>query len=228
MIRPVLILRPLDGALQTERRAQELGLRTIVDPLFVVEPIAWSAPPAQNFDCLLLTSANAAAYGGAQLETYRKLPVLAVGKATARTAEKVGFQIERTGASDGQSLLNALPAERYGSILWLAGEQHSVLDAGRRELHIFPVYRSRAIALGDRATACLRGEAVVLLHSVRAARHLVAEMDRMRIARDRHHVVAFSAKVAEAAERGWRSLRIAEYPDDDALLSVATGLCQNE
>lgn len=228
MIRPVLILRPLDGALQTERRAQELGLQTVVDPLFVVEPIAWAAPAMEEFDSLLLTSANSVACGGAQLDTYRSLPVLAVGEATARAAENAGFQLEGIGSSDGQSLLDGLPAARYRNILWLAGEQHSALDAGERELHIVPVYRSRALALGDKAAACLQAEAAVLLHSARAARHLAAEMDRLHIGRDRHHAVAFSAKVAEAAGQGWRSLQTAQHPDDGALLSLATGLCQNE
>jgi len=228
MSRPVLILRPLVAALQTERRAQELGLQTVVDPLFVIEPIAWPAPAAEDFDSLLLTSANSIACGGPQLGTCLSLPVLAVGEATARAAENAGFQLEGIGSSDGQSLLDGLPADRYRNILWLAGEQHSALDAGERELHIVPVYRSRALILGDKAAACLQAEAVVLLHSARAARHLAAEMDRLHIGRDRHHAVAFSAKVAEAAGQGWRSLQMAQHPDDDALLSLATGLCQSE
>tara|TARA_R100001244_G_scaffold86820_10_gene66469 strand:+ start:3849 stop:4535 length:687 start_codon:yes stop_codon:yes gene_type:complete len=228
MTLPVLILRPMDGARQTERRAQELGLQTVVDPLFSVEPMTWSGPAVQDFDALLLTSANAVAYGGTQLESYHPLPVLAVGEATAAAAVNAGFHIAQTGASGAQTLLDVQPAGRHRSILWLAGEQHGALDAGERQLHIVPVYRSRAIALGKKALACLRAETVVLLHSARAARHLAAELDRLHIRRDRHHAVAFSAKVAEAAGQGWRSVHTACRPDDDALLSLATGLCQSE
>ena len=214
--------------MQTERRAQERGLQTVVDPLFSIGPVAWSAPAAQEFDALLLTSANAVASGGAELDAYKPLPVLAVGEATARTAEKAGFPIEKTGASSGQALLDSLAEDRYRKILWLAGEQHSQLDARQRELHIVPVYRSTAVALGEKAVACLQRETVILLHSARAARHLVAELGRLRIKQDRHHALAFSAKVAQAAGQGWRSLQIAEHPDDDALLSLATGLCRDE
>ena len=228
MPRPLLILRPLDGALQTEQRAKERGLQVVVDPLFVVEPVAWSAPPAEDFDALLLTSANAVARGGGQLATFRSLPVLAVGEATASAAENAGFQVAKQGASGGQALLDSLAVQEYLRILWLAGEQHSALDATGRDLHIAPVYRSRAAGLGEKAMACLQGEAVVLLHSARAARHLAAELDRLQMKRDRHHAVAFSAKVAEAAGQGWRSVCIADHPDDDALLSLATGLCQSE
>jgi len=228
MIRPLLILRPLDGALQTERRAKALGLQTVVDPLFEVEPIAWSGPAAQDFDALLLTSANALACGGAQLGTYRSLPVLAVGQTTAMAAEDAGFHVEKTGVSGAQQLLDQLEAGRCRNILWLAGEQRSKLDPGARHLHIVPVYRSRAVTLGEKAAACLQSETVVLIHSARAARHLLAELDRLQMKRDRHHVVAFSAKVAEAAGQGWGSMHIADRPDDDALLSLATGLCRNE
>jgi len=228
MMMPVLILRPLDGALQTERRAKQLGLQTVVDPLFTVESIAWSGPPAQDFDALLLTSANAVSHGGTQLDAYKSLPVLAVGQATARAAENAGFHIAKTGESGGQQLLNQLPANRYRSILWLAGEQHSLFDSGERLLHIVPVYRSRAIALGEKAVACLDAETIILLHSARAASHLVSELDRLHMERDRHHALVFSAKVAEAAGRGWRSVQMADRPDDESLLSLATRLCQNK
>lgn len=225
---PLLILRPLDGALRTERRAKDLGLRPVVDPLFTAESIIWTGPAAQDFDALLLTSANAVTYGGTQLDIYKSLPVLAVGQKTATAAENAGWHIAETGDSSGQQLLDQLPADQYRNILWLAGEQHSALDPGDRQLQIVPVYRSRAIALGEKASACLQQEAVIVIHSARAARHLVSELDRLQIKRDRHHLVVFSAKVAEAAGRGWRSVHTAERPDDDALLSLATGLCQSK
>ncbi len=228
MMLPLLILRPLDGALQTERRAKDLGLQTVVDPLFTVESIAWTGPAAQDFDALLLTSANAVTHGGAQLDIYKTLPVLAVGQKTARAAENAGWHIAETGDSSGQQLLDKLAADQYRNILWLAGEQHSELDPGERQLQIVPVYRSRAIAMGETAAACLQTETVLLIHSARAARHLVSELDRLQIKRDRHHVVVFSAKVAAAAGQGWRSVRMAARPDDDALLSLATGLCQSK
>ncbi len=228
MTLPLLILRPLEGALKTERRAKDLGLQAVVDPLFIVEPVIWSDPAALDFDALLLTSANAVTHGGDQLDAYKSLPVLAVGQATARAAEKVGFHIAETGDSSGQQLLNQLETDRYRSILWLAGEQHSLLDPGERQLDIVPVYRSRAIALGQKAAACLEAETVILLHSARAAKHLVTELDRLHMKRGQHHVAAFSTKVAAAAGQGWKSLLVADRPDDESLLSLATRLCQRE
>jgi len=226
MTLPLLIVRPLEGALKTERRAKDLGLQAVLDPLFIVEPVIWSDPAVRDFDALLLTSANAVTHGGDQLDVYKSLPVLAVGQATARAAENAGFHIEETGESSGQQLLNQLETDRYRSILWLAGEQHSLLDPGERQLDIVPVYRSRAIALGQKAAACLEAETVILLHSARAAKHLVTELGRLHIMRGQYHVAAFSAKVAAAAGQGWKSLHVADRPDDESLLSLATRLCQ--
>lgn len=228
MTLPLLILRPIEGALQTERRAKDLGLQVVVDPLFNVEPIICSGSAARDFDALLLTSAHAVTCGGDQLNAYMSLPVLAVGQATARAAKNAGFQIVATGDSSGQQLLNQPETKRYRRILWLAGEQHGLLDSDERQLDIVPVYRSRVIALGEKAVTCLKAETVVLLHSARAAKYLVAELDRLHIKQDRHHAVAFSAKVAAAAGQGWKSISVADRPDDESLLSLATRLCQSE
>jgi len=229
MTLPLLILRPLDGALQTEQRARDLGLQAVVvDPLFTVEPIPWSYPVPEDFDGLLLTSANAVTHAGDCLKSYRALPVLAVGRATAQAAANAGFHVSETGTSSGQQLLDDLQADRCRRLLWLAGEQHSALDPGEREMTVVPVYRSRAIALGEKAVACLKQETVVLLHSARAARHLVAELERLHMEPGQHHILAFSAKVAAAAGAGWKSLQVADRPDDESLLSLATRLCQGE
>ena len=228
MTLPLLILRPLEGALQTARRAKDLGLAVVVDPLFAVESIIWSGPVAKNFDALLLTSANALRFGGASLKNYRSLPVLAVGKRTAAAAMAEGFQIGKTGDTDARDLLRQLDVGPYRNLLWLAGEQYTELASAGRHLEIVPVYRSKAIALGHEAQACLAGETVILLHSARAARHFVSELERLQLPRNRHHVLAFSAKVAEAAGQGWKSVQSAEHPDDDALLFLASTLCRSK
>lgn len=226
MTLPLLILRPLVGALQTEQRADDMGLSAVVDPLFTVEPVAWSAPEAKDFDALLLTSANAIRFGGARLDAYRSLPVLAVGEKTAAAAKDAGFQIAKTGKACAHDLLRQSEDIPYRNILWLAGVQHTDLSPVVQRLEIVPVYRSNAIPLGERAKACLAEETVVLLHSVRAAGHFASELDRLCLPKSQHHVLAFSAKVAEAAGQGWKNVQTASHPDDDALLSLASALCR--
>ncbi|MEO9635421.1 MAG: uroporphyrinogen-III synthase [Parasphingorhabdus sp.] len=225
MTLPLLILRPLDGALQTERRARGLDLSVVVDPLFVIEAVPWLAPKTAEFDALLLTSANALKFGGADLNIYQSLPVLAVGEKTAAAATDAGFQVVETGQAGAQDLLDHSTADQYRNILWLTGEQYTEISAPERHLHILPVYRSQACELGEQAKACLAEETAILLYSARAAQHLAAELDRLYLPKSRYHMLAFSAKVAEAAGNGWKSLHVADQPDDDALLSLASRLC---
>ena len=85
-MRRLIVLRPEPGASATVERAQALGLDAFAIPLFRVEPIAWTAPDAGQFEGLLLTSANAVRHGGDQLERLRGLPVYVVGEATAEAA----------------------------------------------------------------------------------------------------------------------------------------------
>ena len=227
MTRRLLILRPLDGALQTERRAKIAGFPTVVDPLFKIESVKWSGPVADDFDALLLTSANVLRYGGAGLAAYKSLPVLAVGEKTASAAEDMGFNVVKTGDTGARELLLALDEAPFRNILWLAGEQHAEISVEDRCLEILPVYRSKAVTLGEAAQACLASETVILLHSTRAARHFASELERLQLPKNKHHVLAFSDNVAEAAGLGWKSVQSAKHPDDDALLFLASALCRS-
>jgi len=225
MTLPVLILRPLESAKATEAKARKLGLRPIVDPLFVVEPISWNSPPVGEFDALLLTSANAAIYAGSGLMDYQDLPVLAVGQTTAKAAQEAGLLVRQIGDGGVQALLDGLELDRYTRILWLAGEDHSSLQSSPEGLKVHVVYRSRSLELGSDAIECLEKECIILLHSTRAAETLDSEVERLGLDRSSGHVVAISAVVGHATGPGWQSVSIAKQPTDDALLSLASRLC---
>lgn len=222
---PILILRPLDGARKTAARADDMGLEAIVDPLFTIEPLEWTPPPASRFDAVLLTSAHAVKCAGPALMQYQRLPALAVGDSTARAARKAGFLVRETGDGSAQKLLDSLQTGQYPNILRLAGKHHVKLTAGDRKITLCPVYQSLALSLGKKAQQLLTGETVILLHSSRAAENLAAEMARLNLNRAISHIVAISDQVARAAGPGWKSIGVAEQPTNDALLSLAARLC---
>ena len=221
----LIILRPIEGARETAGKAEKMGLSTIVDPLFAVEPIAWDGPPAFEFDALMLTSANAIKYAGRAFEKYKKLPVLAVGKATAGIARQSGLDVAEIGEGGAEDLLRSLPSDRYRKILRLTGKDHVKTPASGREVVLRRVYHARALPLGEQACTALRQGHVVLLYSVRAAKRLIEEMDRLGIDRSANDVAALSSNIAEAAGDGWKTVQVAERPTDDALLSLAGRLC---
>ncbi len=225
MTRSLIILRPIEAARKTAEKAEKMGLSTIVDPLFVIEPMAWDAPLDSQFDALMLTSANAVKYAGCALEKYRKLPVLAVGKATAGIARQSGLDVAEIGEGGAEELLRLLPSDRYRKILRLTGKDHVKTTISGRQLVLRRVYQARALPLGEKARAALRQGHVVLLYSVRAAKILIQELDGLGIDRSVNDIAALSPNIAEAAGDGWKTVQAAKRPTDDALLSLAGRLC---
>ncbi|WP_380873487.1 hypothetical protein ACFB49_41780 [Sphingomonas sp. DBB INV C78] len=221
-MRRVLVLRPEPGAAATAARATALRLEAVVAPLFVASAVPWQAEGAEAFDALMLTSANAVRLGGEQLARYRRLPVFAVGEATAAAARGAGFTDVRAGESDAVALLDMVAAAGHRRVLHFAGREHR--DVKHPALHLTRtiVYAVDPVAaLSDVARSALADGAVALLHSPRAAAHfatLVGNGSAVRIA-------AISAAAASAAGEGWAAVAVAYHPDDAALLAAAARLC---
>jgi uroporphyrinogen-III synthase len=215
-MRRVLVLRPEPGASATVEKARRRGLEAIAIPLFEIERVAWDAPDRARFDALLLTSANAARYGGEGLRTLRDLPVYAVGEATAEAARDAGFDIAATGDGGVEHLLGSSGAGL--KLLHLCGVDRQAPEDTRQQVTAVPVYRSNVIAAPDLGAVV---GSLALIHSPRAGRRF-AELIREKggIA-----VAAISPAAAEAAGTGWQCVEAAEVPSDDALLALAARLC---
>ena len=213
-MKPLVLLRPESGLSASAAAARALGLKVIECPLFVVVPVAWQAPPPEQFDALLLTSASAVRHAGDGLAAYRALPALAVGAATAEAARAAGLMVERVGDGSVTDLLAAEPTERR--LLHLAG-QH-ITEPGRA-MTVVAVYAS--IEIADAVLPPL-GNTVIAVHSPRAANRLAA------LAHDRSGatVAAISIAAAAACESGWAAIETAAAPNDSSLLALAARLCQ--
>ena len=222
---PVLILRPADSARQTLKRAKKLGLDCVADPLFSIQSKPWIAPPKTDFDAVMYTSANAVHYSQEKLNDYRDLPVVCVGRATAKSAREAGFRVAITGDGGADDLIGLLPGNKYTRILRLTGKHHIKIARNDRQITIRQVYESVAQPLGRNAQGIITSENVTLLHSARAATILRSEMDRLGLERTHTHIAALSENIATAAGTGWKSVQAASVPTDDALLSLASALC---
>lgn len=213
-MRKLLLLRPGPGLSASAARARAMGLEVITRPLFSVEPVAWDAPDPAGYDALLLTSANAIRHGGAGLESLQRLPVHAVGEATAAAARDAGFKVERVGAGDVTKLLDGLPGSLR--LLHLAGEDHR--DTGDPRIARRIVYRAAEVA--DPSLPPLEG-LVVAVHSPRAGRRL-AELTSDRSATA---IAAISQAAADACGTGWERIEAAMESNDNSLLALAARLC---
>ncbi len=215
----IAILRPEPGNAATAARVAAAGFEPLLLPLFEHHPLPWQTPEPATYDALLLTSANAIRHGGPALAALTRLPVLAVGAATAAAATSAGFAVIATGSSDAADLLARHGADRR--LLWLAGRERTAID--HPALTTVPVYAAQPLPLAPALAAHLPG-AIALLHASSAARRLGAELDRHAIPRASVRIAAISAKVAEAAGTGWADIATAAEPSDAALIAAARRL----
>lgn len=222
----LVIVRPRPGAEASAAAARHAGFDPLVAPLFEIRPLAWGPPKAEDYDALLLTSANALRQGGPALREYHRLPVLAVGEKTAKAARAAGFEICFTGNSGIEEPLGEAERAGFRRLLRLTGSDHVAAARPGLGIDTIAVYEAAALPAPQALIDALAKPAVILLHSPRAARRLAALCREHRIARSRHAIAALSPAVAEATGSGWRATGTAARPREEALLASARKLCK--
>jgi uroporphyrinogen-III synthase len=227
MSRPLLVLRPAPAGARTAAMLRALGHEAVEAPLFTITPLAWTPPPADRFDALALTSANAAAHAGPELACYRDLPTFVVGDATARAATSAGLNVRHIGEGDGAALAEAAAEAGIRRMLHLCGREHRPLR-GQVAVTACPVYASEARdALPPAALDAIARGAVVLLHSPRAAALFSGLADAAGLPRSETILAVISANAAATAGTGWKAVVVAGQPNDDALLAAALAMCDH-
>lgn len=211
-----LVLRPAPGNARTCARLAAAGLRPVALPLFEIVACDWTPPDPHGIDALLLTSAQAAHHAGAGLARLAHLPVVAVGAATAAAARRAGLSVAITGQGDAAAAV--AQAAAFPRLLHLAGRDRVALPG----VAAITVYASEPLAVAPGALHAAL-DAVVLLHSARAATRFVALAAGMP--RTRIRVAALSEAVARAAGDGWARVVVAGTPDDAALVAAARAAC---
>jgi len=213
--RAIAVLRPEPGNAATVARVTAAGLQAIALPLFVVRPLAWTAPDPADFDGILFTSANAVRHGGKELARLTGMPAFAVGENSALAARAAGFDVKASGAGDAAAIIAQARASGHARLLHLGGQERSIDIEGA-----IAVYASEPVPISTADLAGLTGS-VAMLHSVRAAQRLAELLDSADMARDLLALVAISPVVVQAAGTGWRAVASAAVPRDDAMIAAA-------
>lgn len=216
----IVILRPEPGASATAAKARILGLEPIIAPLFMVEALDWDAPPATDYDAVMMTSANAARLGGGQLAHYHRLPLFAVGSATAHAARAAGFSDVRSGTTDAPALVAEIAQTNIRRVLHLVGADHTPVTHTAVTISRRIVYAANPFEPAPQIPA----NTPILVHSARAGARLAACVAPTQ--KRRHIVIAISAAAAHGLGTGWNDVQIAAHPNDDALLAHAAKLCK--
>lgn len=230
----VLVTRPEPGASRTARRLQDTGFQPVVLPLTetVALPADAGFAPADAL-AVAVTSANAVRHASNEvIAALAALPCHAVGARTAEAARKRGFSFVIEGPGDAEALAGAIAAALPGkAITYLCGrvrfpvfEQR--LEAAGVRVRAVETYDTLPVPYSDATIlALLSGRPVdaALLYSAKAAAAMQALTRRpaLQKAFEKTRFLALSARIAAAFDDGaGKAIRIAEEPDEEALLAL--------
>ncbi len=222
----LIVIRPQPGCQATVSAALARSIQAYGCPLFTIRPVAWDLPDSENFDAVLIGSANAIRQGGDGLAALAGRPAYAVGEATAQACRDAGLEVIATGTGGLQAVLAKLdPTHRR--LLRLAGEARVALDPPTGITIIERiVYVSEPRPMPGELCELIRAPSVIALHSAEAARHFRRECERNRVDISRLTLATIGPRVAEAAGAGWQQVQCAANPSEPALLALAHEMCK--
>ena len=231
----LLVTRPEPDASREAAALAARGHEAVIAPLLVIE-FAEDAPlDFAGVQALIVTSRNAlrAIASRRELAEARKLPLFAVGEATARAAHDVGFADVTTGPGTAEELAELIAATlepKHGPLLHLAGETlafdlKSPLEANGFNLRQPVLYRARpaeqlpAQALGLLKSGKLDG---AILLSPRTARTFALLIDKHGVVTQGRRLVCYclSQAVADVLSVLGFEVRVAARPREEEVLAL--------
>jgi uroporphyrinogen-III synthase len=231
----LLVTRPEPDASRDAAALAARGHEAVIAPLLVIE-FAEDAPlDFAGVQALIVTSRNAlrAIASHRELAEACKLPLFAVGEATARAAHDVGFADVTTGPGTAEELAELIAATlepKHGPLLHLAGETlafdlKSPLEANGFNLRQPVLYRARpaeqlpAQALGLLKSGKLDG---AILLSPRTARTFALLIDKHGVVTQGRRLVCYclSQAVAEVLSVLGFEVRVAARPREEEVLAL--------
>jgi uroporphyrinogen-III synthase len=227
----VLITRPEPGAGETAARVAALGLRPVTAPALEILILPCHLPPPTRLQAIVIASGNAVP---ALPASHRRLPLLAVGDATAARARAAGFA--RAASADGDARALAALAGRCcdpraaALLLATARGQGEVLAADLRargfrviRRAVYAAVPARGLPAAARDDLAAGTIAAALFFSAETARHCIRLIRRARL----HEAVrtvdalAIGGSAAVALEAlPWRRIRVAARPNQEAMLAL--------
>ena len=234
----VLVTRPEpDASLQAEALAAR-GHEPVIAPLLTIEFLSDSKLGLDGVQALIITSRNAlrALAAHPQRDEAIKIPVLAVGDATAHTAQELGFREVTIGLGTGAALAGLIKQElepKEGPLLYLTGDVIAFDLGAALEAHGFTVRKTMlyqaapADALPAEALAALSAGRLdgVILMSPRTARIFAALSAKHGTATPIKGPICYclSEAIAEELRPLGFAVRVAGAPREEDVLALLDG-----
>lgn len=237
----VLVTRSMEDAAPLAARLEAEGFTVIIEPLLRIRFLEGAGPDLSGLQALTFTSANgvramvhAVADAQGPDAKYKDLAVFAVGRATAEAARAAGFSHVTSADGDVGALARLIIgacAPAAGAVLHVAGKaragdlmgalQGAGLDARRAVL--YEAVAAQTLSDSLRRDIEADGIGAVLIFSPRTAELFVSLMTDAGLAPLARGMclVALSPAVAEAAAvLPWGAVKVAEVPEQEALLTA--------
>jgi uroporphyrinogen-III synthase len=226
-----LVTRPREEAQDLAVALAERGISVLVEPLMQVHFRASAAPDLEGVQAVLCTSANGVR-ALARVTDERRLPLLAVGDATAARARAEGFTGVASAGGAVADLVDLAVARlrpQGGRLVHVAGDFVAGDLVGALQAHGFMTERSilyearPAAALSEAAVHALRCGAIdfAIFFSPRTATIFVGLAGLAGISAWCHTITTFSISAAADAPLAglpWRDRWVAEKPNQQGLL----------
>jgi uroporphyrinogen-III synthase len=230
--RGVLITRPEPGASETARRVAAAGWEPVLAPMLELHPRPAQLPDPARLQAVLVTSASAVP----QLPpAFHRVPIFAVGDATAKAAKRKGFADVASAEADAAALLRLVERRcrpAGGPLLLAVGAGQALplladLQAVGFRVHRRAVYAARPVrGLPREAREAMRAGtiAAALFFSPATGRAFERLMrGELRRAVAQSDAIVISAAVALAIDPlPWRRIRVASRPTQEQLLALLT------
>lgn len=224
----VLVTRPLEDGQAIAGRLAALGHQALLAPLLTTRFFDGPEPDLADVQAILATSANGVR-AFVRRSIRRDLPLFAVGPQTAEEARHAGFAEVRDADGDARALAAAVlrwTAPGKGTLLHAAGEDSTGnlaqnLAAGGFAVRPAVLYRvDAAAALPDAVRRALQDGALdaALFFSPRSARIFCDLAAGLPV--DRLAAVAISPVTAAALTLDFAAIRVADKPNQDAMLAA--------
>ncbi len=231
----ILVTRPEPDAVHEAEKLIARGHEAVVAPLLAIEFLSDVPLELDGAQALIATSGNALralAWHPARDEA-RKLPLLAVGDATASEAQALGFADVTIGPGTGSKLAELIVNEfepKLGALVHLSGEAiafdlKQVLETQGFTVRRVVLYRALpAGALPARALSLLRAGRLdgVILMSPRTAATFARLVAQANVVTEAKRLVCYclSEAVAEAVAPLGCDLRVAAQPREEDVLAL--------
>lgn len=232
----LLVTRPDEDASGLARVLEAMGHQAIASPLLAIHYLPDVALPQDDWQALLVTSANGvrALAQHPQAMLLKAVLVCAVGEASATAAREAGFARVSAATGDVEALSALVVRElkpEGGPLLHVAGSVVAGDLKGALEDHGFRVtravlYEARvAERLPEAARAAIVAETVdgVLLYSPRTAATFAALVEAEGLGEHIRGIRAYCLSAAVGAALGhlaFAAIEVAETPTQDALLAL--------